>query len=62
MTTPKHKKKDKYRSEHDVLDVLGDSYEKLYEHVAENLHHAEEKTESVFNKLVHEAKDKVIEL
>lgn len=62
MTTPKNEKKEKYRGEHDVLDVLGESYEKLYEHIAENFHRAEDKTEALFNKLMHEAKDKVKEL
>ena len=62
MTNKKKKKEDKYSTEHDVLDMLGESYEKLYEHVAENLHEAEEKTESVFKKLIHEAKENVVEL
>ena len=62
MTKPKKEKKKKYHSEHEVLDVLGDSYERLYEHVAKNFHRAEEKTEALFNKLIHEAKDKVREL
>ena len=62
MTAPKNEKKEKNHSEHDVLDALGDSYEKLYEHVANNFHRAEEKTEALFNKLIHEAKDNVMEL
>ncbi len=62
MSEKKNEQKDKYTSKHDVLDVLGDSYEKLYEHVADNLHHAEEKTESLLNRLLHEGKEKVMEL
>ena len=61
MATPRNENIEKYyKHDHDVLDVFGEAYEKLYEDVAENLHHAEEKTESVFNKLIHEAKDKII--
>lgn len=62
MTTKDDKSREHFHGEHDVLNVMGEAYEKLYEDVAENLHHAEEKTESLFNKLLHEAKDKVREL
>ena len=43
---------------HDPLDALGDAYEKLYEHVAKNLHNAEKKTEPLFHKLIEEVREK----
>lgn len=43
---------------HDPLDALGEAYEKLYEHVAKNLHDAEKKTEPLFHNLIKEAKEK----
>lgn len=47
---------------HDPLDALGEAYEKLYEHVAKNLHNAEKKTESLFHKLIQEVREKAIKL
>ena len=40
----------------DPLDVLGNAYESLYEHVAKNFHNAEEKTDALFHKLLDEVK------
>lgn len=42
----------------DPLDVLGSVYETMYEHVAENLHNAKEKTGPLIHELIDEAKDK----
>jgi hypothetical protein len=47
---------------HDPLDALGEAYEKMYERVVENFHHAEEKTGILFHKLIEEARDKAVEL
>ena len=47
---------------HDPLDALGEAYEKLYEHVAKNLHDAEKKTEPLFHKLIEEVKEKAAKL
>ncbi len=47
---------------HDPIDTLGEAYEKLYEHVAKSLHDAEEKTEPLFHKLLHEIRDKASEI
>lgn len=46
---------------HDPIDTLGEAYEKLYEHVADNFHRAEQKTKPLFNKLIQEARDKAVE-
>lgn len=46
----------------DPLDALGKIYENMYEHVVENLHNTEEKTEHLLHKLIDEAKEKAIEL
>jgi len=42
----------------DPLDTLATAYEKMYEHVAENLHKAKDKTGSLIHELVDEAKEK----
>jgi len=47
---------------HDPIDVLGEVYEKMYEHVVVNFHHAKDKTVPLFHKLTEEAKDKSVEL
>ncbi len=62
MNKLKKDKTEKYHTDHDLFDRLSDSYENMYEHITENLHHAEEKTEALFNKLVSDAKNKVVEL
>jgi hypothetical protein len=46
----------------DPIDILGNAYERFYEHVAKNLHEAEEKTIPLYNKLVDEAKHKIVEI
>ena len=47
---------------HDPIDALGEAYEKLYEFVADNFHHAEQKSKPLFNKLIKEAREKTVEL
>jgi len=42
----------------DPLDALGEVYETMYEHVAENLHKAKDKTGPLIHELIDEAKDK----
>jgi rubrerythrin len=46
----------------DPLDSLGAVYETMYEHVAENLHKAKEKTGPLIHQLVDEAKEKAKEI
>lgn len=46
---------------HDPIDALGEAYEKLYEYVADNFHHAEKKSKPLFNNLIKEARDKTVE-
>lgn len=46
----------------DPIDILGNAYERFYEYVAKNLHDAEEKTVSNYNKLIDEAKHKILEI
>ncbi len=46
----------------DPLDALGAIYENMYEHVADNLHKAKDKTGPLINKLIDEAKDKAIDI
>ncbi len=43
----------------DPLDALGAIYETMYEHVADNLHKAKDKSETLVHELVDEAKEKV---
>jgi predicted glycosyl hydrolase (DUF1957 family) len=47
---------------HDPLDALGEAYEKMFERAAENFHKAEQKTGTLFHKLIDEAKEKAVEL
>ena len=42
----------------DPLGALGEIYETMYEHVAENLHNAKEKSGSLIHELIDEAKEK----
>ena len=46
----------------DPLDVLGSVYETMYEHVADNLHKAQDRTGPLINQLIDEAKDKVMDI
>ena len=46
----------------DPLDTLGAAYETMYEHVAENLHKAKDKTGPLIHQLVDEAKEKAKEI
>lgn len=46
----------------DPLDALGAAYETMYERVEEGLKHAKEKTGPVLKTLIHEAKEKAVEL
>lgn len=46
----------------DPIDILGEAYERFYEHVAKNLHDAEDKTVSYYNKLTDEAKNQILEI
>ena len=46
----------------DPLDTLGAVYETMYEHVAENLHKAKDKTGPLIHQLVDEAKEKAKEI
>ena len=46
----------------DPLDSLGAVYETMYEHVAENLHKAKDKTGPLIHQLVDEAKEKAKEI
>jgi len=46
----------------DPLDSLGAVYETMYEHVAENLHKAKDKTGPLIHHLVEEAKEKAKEI
>ena len=46
----------------DPLDSLGAIYETMYEHVAENLHKAKDKTGPLIHQLIDEAKDKAKEI
>ena len=43
---------------HDPLDALGEAYEKMFERAVENFHKAEEKSGTLFHKLIDEAKEK----
>ncbi len=49
-------------SHHDPIDILGAAYEKMYERAAENLSLAKEKGDQLFHDLIHQAKEKAIEL
>jgi len=42
----------------DPIDALGAVYESMYEHVADNLHKAKDKTETLVHELVDDARDK----
>ncbi len=53
MTKPEHS---------EPLDTLGAAYETMYQRVAEGLKHAKEETGPVLLKLIHEARDKAVEL
>ena len=46
----------------DPLDALGAVYETMYEHVADNLHKAKEKTGPLIHDLIDEAKIKAVDL
>jgi rubrerythrin len=46
----------------DPLDTLGAAYETMYEHVAENLHRAKDKTGPLIHQLVDDAKEKAKEI
>ena len=46
----------------DPLDALGAAYETMYEHVAENLHKAKDKTGPLIHQLVDDAKEKAKEV
>jgi Zinc-ribbon containing domain len=46
----------------DPLDTLGAAYETMYEHVAENLHKAKDKTGPLIHQLVDDAKEKAKEI
>ena len=61
-TQKQNEEKSSHHDSNDVIDALGSAYEKLYEHIADNFHQAEHKTEALFHTLAHEAKDKVTEL
>ena len=52
-------KKPKYS---DPLDALGAVYETMYEHFAEDLHQAREKSRPLIHELVDEAKEKAVKL
>ncbi len=43
----------------DPLDALGAVYETMYEHVAENLHKAKDKSGAIIHELVDESKEKI---
>ncbi len=44
------------------LDTLGEAYETMYEHVADNLHRAKDKSGALIHELVDDAKEKVKEI
>ena len=46
----------------DPLDTLGAAYETMYEHVADNLHKAKDKSGPLIHQLVDEAKEKAKEI
>ena len=46
----------------DPFDVLSEAYETMYEHVAENLHEAKDKSGSLIHDLIEESRQKVVEL
>ena len=46
----------------DPLDTLGAAYETMYEHVAQNLHKAKDKTGPLIHQLVDDAKEKAKEI
>ncbi|HEB81671.1 MAG TPA: hypothetical protein ENJ11_02285 [Gammaproteobacteria bacterium] len=46
----------------DPIDALGAAYETMYERVEEGLKHAKEKTGPVLKALIHEAREKAVEL
>ncbi|NOQ90928.1 MAG: hypothetical protein GQ549_08285 [Gammaproteobacteria bacterium] len=46
----------------DPLDALGAVYETMYEHVAENLHKAKDKSGPLIHQLIEEARQKAIEV
>ena len=46
----------------DPLDTLGAAYETMYEHVAQNLHKAKDKTGPLIHQLVDDAKEKAKEV
>lgn len=46
----------------DPLDILGNAYERFYEHIAESFHHAEEITAHYYHQIFDEAKEKVGEI
>jgi len=50
--------KNPHAADNQAQDKLGSAYEKMYEHVAENLHTAKDKTGDLIHKLIDEAKDK----
>jgi len=52
----------KDKKQTDPLDSLGAVYETMYEHVADNLHKAKDKSESLVHELVDEAKEKAKKL
>jgi len=49
-------------SHQDPIDILGKIYEKMYEHVSENLKHAKEISRDVLHKSIEDAEEKISEL
>lgn len=51
-----------YPPHHDPIDILGEIYEKMYEHAAENLKHAKDFSNDILHKAIIEAEEKASEL
>jgi len=47
---------------HDLLDILGEAYERMFERAAENFHKAKDKSGAELNRLIDAAKDKAVDL
>ncbi len=46
----------------DPLDALGSVYEKMHEHVAENLHNAKDRSGALIHELIEEARQKAVDI
>ena len=48
-----------YPESYDPFDTLSEAYATMYEHVGDDLHKAEDKTDPLIHDLIDEAKDKI---